>query len=387
LLISSTALLVSYTQSSNQTLPKESVYVGIAFCGETVEQAKTLIDKTKNYTNLFILNAGQNILCTNQIAVMEILDYATDAGLDIIVNLGSYTRETWQQRFEILLQARDAYGDKFLGVYYDDEPAGMLMDWNWEQEFYISTRPFGPYSAQLQEKLKANTHPDNYSLEAQWFNWIMERNPGHNALKTSNITTYTSDYTLYWFNYLGGYNVMLAQLGWNNSINQHLSMARGAAALQNKDWGTIITWKYRETPYLDTPDNIYEQLVASYDAGAKYITIFNWPYDTDNPYGILTEEHFDAMERFWNQVVTKRNPSTSQAQAALVLPKDYGAALRDNHEKIWGIWQPDDKTELIHENIEKLLEEYGLGLDIVYDDPAYPLENYGKIYYWNQTLT
>ena len=318
---------------------------------------------------------------------MEILDYATDAGLDIIVNLGSYTRETWQQRFEILLQARDAYGDKFLGVYYDDEPAGMLMDWNWEQEFYISTRPFGPYSAQLQEKLKANTHPDNYSLEAQWFNWIMERNPGHNALKTSNITTYTSDYTLYWFNYLGGYNVMLAQLGWNNSINQHLSMARGAAALQNKDWGTIITWKYRETPYLDTPDNIYEQLVASYDAGAKYITIFNWPYDTDNPYGILTEEHFDAMERFWNQVVTKRNPSTSQAQAALVLPKDYGAALRDNHEKIWGIWQPDDKTELIHENIEKLLEEYGLGLDIVYDDPAYPLENYGKIYYWNQTLT
>jgi hypothetical protein len=383
--------MLAYTQSSSQTLPKKSVYFGIAFCGETVEQAKILIDKTKSYTNIFILNIGQNSLCTNQTAIIEILDYATNANLDIIVNLGSYTTQTWQQRLKILLETRDVYGDKFLGVYYDDEPAGMLMDWNWEQEFQINSHPFGPYSTQIQEKLQAiketNSHPDNYSLEAQWFNWIMEKNPGHTALKTNNITTYTSDYTLYWFNYLGGYNVILAQLGWNNSVNQHLSMIRGAAAMQNRDWGTIITWKYQQPPYIDTADNIYDQLTASYDAGAKYITIFNWPYDTDNPYGILTEEHFEAMECFWNQVATKRNPSNPQAQAALLLPKDYGAALRDNHEKIWGIWQPDGKTELIHKNIEILIEQYGLNLDIIYDDPAYPIENYNKIYYWNQTIT
>jgi len=387
LLISSTALMVSYTQSNNQILPKTPVYVGIAFCGETVEQAKLLIDKTKSYTNLFILNAGQNSICTNQKVVMEILDYATDADLDIIVNLGSYTRETWQQRFNILVEAKDTYGDKFLGVYYDDEPAGTLIDWDWELEFQINNRPFGAYSPQIQEKLQTSEFPSNYSLEAQWFDGIIKRNPGHNALKSSNITTFTSDYSLYWFDYLGGYNVMLAQLGWNNSINQHLSMIRGAANLQNKEWGTIITWTYRELPYIDNAANIYDQLVTSYDAGAKYITIFNWPYETDNPYGILTDEHFVAMERFWNQVVTKRAPNAAQAQTALVLPKDYGAPLRGNDEKIWGIWSPDDKTALIHENINKLLEQYGLSLDIVYDDPNYPTDRYDKIYYWNQTLT
>jgi hypothetical protein len=29
-----------------------------------------------------------------------------------------------------------------------------------------------------------------------------------------------------------------------------------------------------------------------------------------------------------------------------------------------------------------------LRLDIIYDDPAFPIEgNYSKVYYWNQTIT
>ena len=51
-------------------------------------------------------------------------------------------------------------------------------------------------------------------------------------------------------------------------------------------------------------------------------TLFNWPYyDTDNPYGILIQEHFEAMERFWTQVVTKRAPTSAQPQTALVRPQ------------------------------------------------------------------
>ena len=50
---------------------------------------------------------------------------------------------------------------------------------------------------------------------------------------------------LYWFDYLGGYDTIFAQLGWNTSvINQQIAQLRGAATMQNKDWGTIITWKY-----------------------------------------------------------------------------------------------------------------------------------------------
>ena len=41
----------------------------------------------------------------------------------------------------------------------------------------------------------------------------------------------------------------------------------------------MITWKYNETPYLDSGDEIYNQMLTSYEAGAKYIAIFDYPYD------------------------------------------------------------------------------------------------------------
>jgi hypothetical protein len=391
LLVSTAALLVSYSQSSSNTPVKDSVYVGIAFCGNTTDQAKLIIDKTKSYTNLFILDSGVNAISRNATATIEICDYATDAGLNIIVNLGSYSRQTWQWEMDLFKQIKDKYGDKFLGAYYDDEPGGVPLDWNWTQEFLINSRPFGNYTELIQNKLQTaketGVTPDNYTIEAQWFQQFLRRNIGHSDLKNNSIQTFTSDYALYWFDYLGGYDTMLVQLGWNISDNQQISLIRGAATMQNKTWGAIITWRYMQPPYLDTADNIYRQMVASYDSGAKYITIFNYPYnDTANPYGAMTEDHFEALERFWTQVVTKRVPNSAQAEAALVLPKDYGAALR-KEEKIWGIWGPDDKSPVIWDNLQKLLDQYGFRLDIIYDDPAYPIMgNYSKVYYWNQTI-
>jgi hypothetical protein len=391
LLASTATLLVSHTQSSNNTPPKDSVYVGIAFGGNTTDQAKLIIDRTKNYTNLFILDCGINAISTNQSAVEEICDYAINAGLNIIVNLGTYTRQNWPWQIQLFNQIRDTYGDKFLGAYYDDEPGGVPIDWNWTREFSINSRPFGNFTSQIQNKLQTaketGVAPDNYTLEAQWFQQYLKSNVGHSDLKRDNITTFTSDYALYWFDYLGGYDTLFVQLGWNSSANQQISLIRGAANMQNKTWGSIITWKYMQPPYLDTADNIYEQMVTSYNNGAKYITIFNYPYNnTANPYGVLTDEHFEALERFWNQVATKTAPASPHAEAALVLPKDYGSALR-SEEKIWGFWGPDDKSPIIWNNMQKLLDQYGFRLDIIYDDPAYPvMGNYSKVYYWNQTL-
>jgi hypothetical protein len=70
LLVSTVSLLVSYTQSSNQR--KDTVYVGVAFGGDTTTQAKLLIDRTKNYTNLFVLDCGLNPISSNQTALTEI---------------------------------------------------------------------------------------------------------------------------------------------------------------------------------------------------------------------------------------------------------------------------------------------------------------------------
>jgi hypothetical protein len=393
-LAASATLLVSYTQSSNDP---PQVYVGVAFGGTTVEQAKLLIDRVKSYTNLFILDCGINAISVNQSAVEEICDYATNAGLNIIVNLGTATRQNWQWQLQFLNQSKDRYGDKFLGAYYDDEPCGIPFDWNWTAYWnaYISnlTVTFPPESlAPIYDKIQAakatGEQPQNYTEEAQWYHQLISRNRGHIDLNSNNITTYTSDYLLWWYDYLGGYDTLFVQVGWNMSLNLEIAQIRGAATLQNKDWGAIITWKYDTPPYLDSGENIYNQMVTAYNAGAKYITIFDYPYnDTSNPYGAMTNQHFDALERFWNQIATKTAPTSVHAQAALVLPNDYGFGLRSADDKIWGFWGPDNLSQPIWSDAQKLLSQYGLGIDIVYDDPAYPLMgNYSQVYFWNQTI-
>jgi len=131
LLVTTVSLLFTYPSVQS----KEQVYVGVAFGGTTVEQAKILIDRVKSYTNLFVLASGLNPISSNQTAVEEICDYAIDAGLNIIVNLGTRTPEDWAWKLEFYKTASNRYGEKYLGVYYDDEPGGIPLDWDWEDYF------------------------------------------------------------------------------------------------------------------------------------------------------------------------------------------------------------------------------------------------------------
>jgi hypothetical protein len=411
LLVAAISLLVSSSQPFNQ--PKEQVYVGVAYGGITVEHAKLLIDKVKSYTNLFVLASGLNPVSNNQSAVEEICDYATNAGLNIIVNLGTRTRDNWKWKIEFYDSAQEKYGNKFLGAYYDDEPGGIPLDWDWKTYFaqdgplFSGANPLDLTPVHLRVEVTELTGkaPENYTIESQWFNQLIVRNQGFSSLKERNITTVTSDYVLYWFNYLAGYDKLFAQLGHNEtstseityqSVNQQTTLAllRGAATMQKKEWGTIITWKYNVPPYLDTGLNVYDQMKTSYHAGAKYIMLFNYPYNvTDangdlNPYGVLKTEHFLALKTFWDKVLHQQTPNSAKAEAALVLPKDYGWGLRSPTDRIWGFWGPDDKSPLIWNNTQILLNRYGLSLDIIYDDPNFPIQgNYSKIYYWNQPIT
>jgi hypothetical protein len=406
LLIATVSLLVS----SQPEQPKDQVYVGVAFGGTTVDQAKLLIDRVKSYTNLFVLASGLNQISGNRTAVEEICDYATNSGLNIIVNLGTRTSSDWSWKLDFYKTAADRYGDKYLGAYYDDEPGGIPLDWDWEDYFTRNSTLFSGEANPLDLTVVhyllqlsgiTGVKPENYSIEAEWFHKLLTSNRGHNNLKQNNLTTFTSDYVLYWFDYLGGFDTLFAQLGHNSSnlqveyLNELTSLAllRGAATMQNKDWGAIVTWKYNRPPYLDDAQNVYDQMKTAYNAGAKYIMVFDYPYNvttpdgTLNPYGVLTEKHFQALRVFWNNVLDKQ-PSNAHAEAALVLPKDYGWGLRNPNDRIWGFWGPDDKSPLIWNNTQTLLSQYGLRIDIIYDDPAFPIQgNYSKVYYWNQTIT
>ena len=156
--------------------------------------------------------------------------------------------------------------------------------------------------------------------------------------------------------------------------------------MQGKDWGTMITWKYNQLPYLDNGSNIYNQMMTSYQAGAKYIAVFNYPYN-GTEYGTLTNEHFDALQRFWKDITTKQVNVSSSANAALVLPENFGWGMRNPTDTIWGFWKTDNRTTQVATVTSKLLDQYGISLDIIFEDPAYTVSNmsYSKVYYWNQT--
>jgi hypothetical protein len=203
-------------------------------------------------------------------------------------------------------------------------------------------------------------------------------------LETHSINSFTSDYALYWFDYLGGYDTIFAEFGSNQSVNQAIALTRGAAYLQNKTWGDIITWTYDQPPYLENATAMYNQLVAGYTAGAKYEVIFDYPQIPGDPYGVLNAEQFAAIEKFWNNIPTLK--VNSIAEAALVLPENYGWGMRDPRDLIWGLWKPDATSAQIWNISQKLLAEYGSNLDIVFQDPQFPVEGkYQQIYYWNQT--
>ncbi len=66
---------------------------------------------------------------------------------------------------------------------------------------------------------------------------MLTRNRGVVSLKQYNLSYLTSDYALHWFDYIGEYSIVLAQLGWNSSVEQQIAQVRGAATLQNQRMG------------------------------------------------------------------------------------------------------------------------------------------------------
>jgi hypothetical protein len=133
---------------------------------------------------------------------------------------------------------------------------------------------------------------------------------------------------------------------------------------------------------------MYSQMRLSYECGAQYVIVFNYAEDLNGPYGTLQAEHLQALERFWNDVVQNTSVVHGgiKAEAALVLPKNYGWGMRNPQDTIWGLWPTNSTSQQIWTQLQSKLQQYGSKLDIVFDDPAYPVAGrYSHVYYWNQT--
>ena len=409
-LISIIAVPILLTENSNQgSSADKSFFVGVTFGSQNVNDGMRLIDKVKGYTNLFVVDSWDISGAYNETALTEICDYAVHANLNVIVyfrfifynvtsSIGNvYNASTWDAygatpwHIAWLNKARERWGDRFLGVYLYDEPGGNQIDrgyWG-GNNITFSGNPVRTFE-----------NVSGYDDAANRFVTSINQSRSMQLITNTSIPnginrkmpTFTSDYALYWFDYKAGYDVVFAELGGTrgeNSKVQQISMCKGAAEAQNKNWGAIITWATNSTPYLESGQDMLQDMTMAHDAGATYVIVFNYPMINGNIYGALTDEHFQALKEFWNNINTsQRSTSGKAALVAFVLPKDYGWGMRYLEDKIWGFWPADDLSPVIWNKMNQLISTYGLKLDIIYDDLPRSFElNYPRIYYWNATIS
>jgi hypothetical protein len=129
----------------------------------------------------------------------------------------------------------------------------------------------------------------------------------------------------------------------------------------------MITWTYMQAPYLESGNDLYDDMVTAYDAGAKYVIVFNHPQI--GAYGLLTDEHFEALKRF-NDFVSKtpQKHSSNTERIAYTLPRSFGWSFRRENDTVWGIWNPSENATKIWNDVTKFTRTYGYNFDIIYND-------------------
>jgi hypothetical protein len=360
-------LLGVLPSTSGQTENTPDVFVGIDLAFGDLDQIKQWVNEVSSYTNLFVL--GCTGVTQNKFELESACQYLFDKGMFFIVyqdypldfNWFSNNKSNW------LESAKARWGNHFIGFYYADEVGGRQLDLDPHWTTVKKADNYGNASTQFNIRT---------SKSVDWF-----RNSYSGG---QNVTLLTSDYAFYKFDYQAGYDVLLAQFGWNYSRQLNAALCRGAATTQDKQWGVMITWTYRQPPYIESGEDLYNDLLVAYDNGAKYILVFNSNKEyTDN---ILRQEHLDALKQFWQY--SQQNPrkvSPFNDRTAYILPKDYAYGFRGPNDKIWGLWEADSLSAPISIELGALLQQYGSKLDIVYQD-ALGLDNtqeYKSIIYFN----
>src|SRR4030067_2255467 len=171
------------------------LFFGITFGGKTANEAKLLIDAVKNYTNFFLVDSWD--ITTNETALNEVCDYTSKADLKFMVFFGFVSRVIYPWHQTWLDTAKTQWGDKFLGVYLFDEPGGNQID-------------SGGWDGDGRNKALFKNASDYSEASTIFVNSISSINSTLD-LKRRSIPMFTSDYALYWYDYLAGHATVFVE--------------------------------------------------------------------------------------------------------------------------------------------------------------------------------
>jgi len=356
--------------------PPPDVFVGIDVAYDNVAEIKLLVDEIRPYTNTIVI--GSAGITFDVAKLNDVCQYVYDRGFYFMIYAHPQnTSEELAIQCQWVLDAEPRWGERFLGLYAFDEPGGRQLD---NASYRV-----------VREGWVADNYKNWTEAADKYVNtaFIYLHHMIEDQMCGLDLTLFTSDYALYWFDYKAHYDVVFAEFGWNYSRHINVALCRGAANVQNRDWGVMITWEYTQPPYLEYGEELYDDLVLAYESGAKYILVF----DTDKNYtqSTLQPEHLYALKRFWQYAIDNPRPSNPPSnRIAYVLPKDYGYGFRGPNDTIWGLWEAANYTDSfrISTEVGRLLDRYPNNLDIIYDDGLETNNSYGYglIIFWNGTV-
>ena len=351
---------------TNKESDKPELYVGVSVAHYNLEEIIEIVDKIQSYTNLFVV--GSTGITYDVSKLDPVCTYLYEKGFFFLIymhptdNINSLeVQRQWVEK------AKKLWGQQFIGLYAFDEPGGRQVD----NDQYVVIEEAGDNYTDTAEK---------YVTELSNILYHITNEP----IEAGDLPLFTSDYALYWFDYQAGYDTVFAEFGWNYSRQLNVAFCRGAATVQNKNWGAIITWTYNHPPYIESGPELYDDLVLAYENGAKYILVFD--SNEDYTQGILKEEHLDALKKF--SEYSKENPQSNfiEKRVTYVLPKGYAYGFRGPKDKIWGFWEADSLSYEVSMELGGLLEQYGKRLDVIYDDNLNLDETYNTYIFWNGTI-
>ncbi|MEJ2240711.1 MAG: hypothetical protein P8Y18_01005 [Candidatus Bathyarchaeota archaeon] len=351
---------------TNKESDKPELYVGVSVAHYNLEEIIEIVDKIQSYTNLFVV--GSTGITYDVSKLDPVCTYLYEKGFFFLIymhptdNINSLeVQRQWVEK------AKKLWGQQFIGLYAFDEPGGRQVD----NDQYVVIEEAGDNYTDTAEK---------YVTELSNILYHITNEP----IEAGDLPLFTSDYALYWFDYQAGYDTVFAEFGWNYSRQLNVAFCRGAATVQNKDWGAIMTWTYNHPPYIESGQELYDDLVLAYENGAKYILVFD--SNEDYTQGILKEEHLDALKKF--SEYSKENPQSNfiEKRVAYVLPKGYAYGFRGPKDKIWGFWEADSLSYEVSMERGGLLEQYGKRLDVIYYDNLNLDETYITYIFWNGTI-